>query len=111
MIDAPVSGDTAAAAAGTLTFMVGGESGHLERARPLLQAMGKNLFHAGASGAGQVAKVCRSATGNISFGLGRPSADCSLLSHTRIWGFVPMNDTRFSRLRVYRARILSSGMS
>jgi len=58
MIDAPVSGGTAAAAAGTLTFMVGGESGYLERARPLLQAMGKNLFHAGASGAGQVAKVC-----------------------------------------------------
>jgi len=58
MIDAPVSGGTAAAAAGTLTFMVGGESEHLERARPLLQAMGKNLFHAGASGAGQVAKVC-----------------------------------------------------
>ncbi|QDQ28096.1 3-hydroxyisobutyrate dehydrogenase [Chitinimonas arctica] len=58
MLDAPVSGGTAGAAAGTLTFIVGGESGHLERARPVLEKMGKNLFHAGAAGAGQVAKIC-----------------------------------------------------
>jgi 3-hydroxyisobutyrate dehydrogenase len=56
-IDAPVSGGTAGAAAGTLTFIVGGEAAALERARPLLSAMGKNIFHAGASGAGQVAKI------------------------------------------------------
>jgi 3-hydroxyisobutyrate dehydrogenase len=56
-IDAPVSGGTAGAAAGTLTFIVGGEDAALERARPLLSAMGKNIFHAGASGAGQVAKI------------------------------------------------------
>lgn len=58
MIDAPVSGGTAGAAAGTLTFIVGGEETALERARPVLQAMGKNLFHVGANGAGQVAKLC-----------------------------------------------------
>ncbi|MEH6417150.1 3-hydroxyisobutyrate dehydrogenase [Pseudomonas sp. CGJS7] len=58
MIDAPVSGGTAGAAAGTLTFIVGGEAAALERARPALQAMGKNIFHVGASGAGQVAKLC-----------------------------------------------------
>lgn len=58
MIDAPVSGGTAGAAAGTLTFIVGGETEALERARPLLQAMGRNIFHVGASGAGQVAKLC-----------------------------------------------------
>ncbi|MGN7916597.1 3-hydroxyisobutyrate dehydrogenase [Lysobacter sp. 22409] len=58
MIDAPVSGGTAGAAAGSLTFIVGGEASALERARPLLQAMGKNIFHVGASGAGQVAKLC-----------------------------------------------------
>ncbi len=58
MIDAPVSGGVAGAAAGTLTFIVGGESEALERARPLLQAMGKNIFHMGAAGAGQVAKLC-----------------------------------------------------
>jgi len=58
MIDAPVSGGVAGASAGTLTFIVGGEGEALERARPLLQAMGKNIFHMGAAGAGQVAKLC-----------------------------------------------------
>lgn len=58
MLDAPVSGGTAGAAAGTLTFIVGGEAAALERARPLLAAMGKNVFHMGAAGAGQVAKLC-----------------------------------------------------
>lgn len=58
VIDAPVSGGTAGAAAGSLTFIVGGELAALERARPLLQAMGKNIFHLGEAGAGQVAKLC-----------------------------------------------------
>ncbi|MDH4567859.1 3-hydroxyisobutyrate dehydrogenase [Pseudomonas sp. BN414] len=58
LLDAPVSGGTAGAAAGTLTFMVGGEAATLEKARPVFQAMGKNIFHAGPDGAGQVAKVC-----------------------------------------------------
>jgi 3-hydroxyisobutyrate dehydrogenase len=58
MIDAPVSGGTAGAAAGTLTFIVGGEAATLERARPILVNMGKNIFHVGSSGAGQVAKLC-----------------------------------------------------
>jgi 3-hydroxyisobutyrate dehydrogenase len=58
MIDAPVSGGTAGAQAGTLTFMVGGDAADLERARPLLEKMGKNIFHAGSSGSGQTVKVC-----------------------------------------------------
>ncbi len=58
MIDAPVSGGTAGAAAGTLTFIVGGAADALERARPVLQGMGKNIFHMGGAGAGQVAKLC-----------------------------------------------------
>lgn len=58
MLDAPVSGGTAGAAAGTLTFIVGGDVAALERARPVLGAMGKNIFHMGGSGAGQVAKLC-----------------------------------------------------
>ncbi len=58
MIDAPVSGGTAGAQAGTLTFMVGGENGAVESARPILEKMGKNIFHAGAHGAGQTVKVC-----------------------------------------------------
>ena len=57
-IDAPVSGGTGGAIAGTLTFMVGGSDDHLERARPLLEKMGSNIFHAGAVGAGQTAKIC-----------------------------------------------------
>lgn len=58
MIDAPVSGGTAGAAAGSLTFIVGGNPAALDRARPVLAAMGQNIFHAGGSGAGQVAKIC-----------------------------------------------------
>lgn len=57
-IDAPVSGGTGGAIAGTLTFMVGGSDAALERARPLLEKMGKNIFHAGTVGAGQTAKIC-----------------------------------------------------
>jgi 3-hydroxyisobutyrate dehydrogenase len=58
VLDAPVSGGTAGAAAGTLTFMVGGDAAHLERARPVLEKMGANIFHAGGAGAGQAAKMC-----------------------------------------------------
>lgn len=58
MIDAPVSGGVGGAAAGTLTFIVGGSTEALEQARPVLEKMGKNIFHAGDSGAGQVAKIC-----------------------------------------------------
>ncbi len=57
-IDAPVSGGTAAAAAGTLSFMCGGETGAVDAARPFLRAMGANIFHAGPAGSGQVAKIC-----------------------------------------------------
>ena len=58
VVDAPVSGGIAAAAAGTLTFMVGGPEDGFARAEPYLQAMGKAVIHAGASGAGQAAKLC-----------------------------------------------------
>lgn len=57
MLDAPVSGGTAGATAGTLTFMVGGSADEFEFARPVLAAMGKNIVHCGDSGNGQVAKV------------------------------------------------------
>ena len=58
VIDAPVSGGTGGAIAGTLTFMVGGADADLERARPVLEKMGANIFHAGGAGAGQTAKIC-----------------------------------------------------
>ncbi|CAO3434861.1 3-hydroxyisobutyrate dehydrogenase [Azospirillum doebereinerae] len=57
-VDAPVSGGVGGAAAGTLTFMVGGEAEAFERARPVLEAMGKKIVLCGAAGAGQAAKIC-----------------------------------------------------
>jgi 3-hydroxyisobutyrate dehydrogenase len=57
-MDAPVSGGVAAAAAGTLAFMCGGDAETFEKGRLVLADMGKNIFHAGPAGAGQVAKGC-----------------------------------------------------
>jgi len=56
-VDAPVSGGVAAAAAGSLTFMVGGSESDFERARGVLDRMGANIVHAGGAGNGQVAKI------------------------------------------------------
>ena len=58
MVDAPVSGGIAAAAGGALTFMVGGSDRAFDRARPILEPMGKAVIHAGGPGAGQAAKIC-----------------------------------------------------
>ena len=58
MVDAPVSGGTAAADAGTLTFMVGGPDAAFALARPILETMGKAVIHAGGAGMGQAAKIC-----------------------------------------------------
>ena len=57
MLDAPVSGGVGAAQQGTLTFMVGGANPSFAKAKPALDAMGKNIFHAGDAGNGQVAKI------------------------------------------------------
>jgi 3-hydroxyisobutyrate dehydrogenase len=57
-MDAPVSGGTVGAAAGTLTFMVGGEDAEFAVAGPLLDVMGGRVVHCGGSGAGQAAKIC-----------------------------------------------------
>jgi 3-hydroxyisobutyrate dehydrogenase len=58
MVDAPVSGGVAGAEAATLTFMVGGSDDAFERARPILEKMGKTIVHAGGPGNGQAAKIC-----------------------------------------------------
>jgi 3-hydroxyisobutyrate dehydrogenase len=58
MADAPVSGGTGGAEAGTLTFMVGGAEDVFERIAPTLRHMGKNIVHCGPAGTGQVAKIC-----------------------------------------------------
>lgn len=57
-LDAPVSGGVGGAAAGTLTFMAGGEADSFARARPVLEKMGRKIVHCGAAGAGQAAKIC-----------------------------------------------------
>jgi len=58
MLDTPVSGGVTGAANGTLTFMVGGSEDTLEKARPLLEAMGKKITYCGANGSGQIVKLC-----------------------------------------------------
>ena len=58
MLDCPVSGGVKAAQAGALSIMVGGKSEVLERARPLLQLLGKTITHCGGHGDGQVVKAC-----------------------------------------------------
>ena len=57
-VDAPVSGGIAAAAGGSLTFMVGGSDEAFARAKPFLEPMAKAVIHAGHLGAGQAAKIC-----------------------------------------------------
>ncbi len=58
MVDSPVSGGVKGAEAASLTFMVGGSEEHFERAKPLLEAMGTKIIHAGPEGNGQAAKIC-----------------------------------------------------
>ena len=58
MVDAPVSGGIAAAASGSLAFMVGGTGEAFARAEPILEPMAKAVIHAGGAGAGQAAKIC-----------------------------------------------------
>ena len=65
MIDAPVSGGVTGAAAGTLTFMVGGTAAGFERARPILSAMGRNVVHLGGPGHGQATKICNNMMAGI----------------------------------------------
>jgi 3-hydroxyisobutyrate dehydrogenase len=65
MLDAPVSGGTGGATAGTLTFMVGGPVSVYDQALPILSAMGRNIVHCGAAGNGQVAKI----TNNMLLGI------------------------------------------
>ena len=58
MIDSPMSGGVGGATAGTLTFMVGGSDAAFAAAKPALEAMGRNILHAGGPGAGSAAKIC-----------------------------------------------------
>jgi 3-hydroxyisobutyrate dehydrogenase len=57
-LDAPVSGGVGGAEAATLTFMAGGAKDAFEKAKPMLEGMGKRIVHCGEAGAGQAAKIC-----------------------------------------------------
>jgi 3-hydroxyisobutyrate dehydrogenase len=57
-LDAPVSGGVGGAEGATLTFMAGGSKAAFEKAKPILEAMGKKVVHCGEAGAGQAAKIC-----------------------------------------------------
>ncbi len=65
MIDAPVSGGTIGADAGTLTFMCGGSKSAFDRARPILEGMGGNIVHCGEAGQGQIVKICNNMIAGI----------------------------------------------
>ena len=97
MVDAPVSGGVGGATAGTLTFMVGGTDEAFARARPVLEVMGKNIFHAGASGNGQVAKICNNMLLGISM-IGTCEAFCWVKS----WAWTHRHFSTFRQLRQAR---------
>jgi len=67
VIDCPVSGGVSGAAAGTLTLLCGGDAADVEAQRPLLEAVGANVFHLGPLGAGLVGKLAN----NLIIGVGR----------------------------------------
>jgi 3-hydroxyisobutyrate dehydrogenase-like beta-hydroxyacid dehydrogenase len=67
LIDAPVSGGARGAIAGTLTIMVGGDPGLFEKCRPVLEAVGKNIFYIGGIGMGQLVKIGNNMITNSSY--------------------------------------------
>jgi 3-hydroxyisobutyrate dehydrogenase len=98
MVDAPVSGGVAGAAAATLTFMVGGPEAAFARAAPLLRAMGRNVVHAGSAGAGQAAKICNNMMLGISM-IGTSEA------------FVLADRLGLDRAKLFEIASVSSGQS
>ena len=80
MIDAPVSGGVMGAKNGTLTFLVGGSKNAFDLAKPLLEIMGKNIFHAGELGCGNGAKICN----NMALGISMIGASEALMLAKRL---------------------------
>lgn len=79
ILDAPVSGSVALAEAGKLTLMVGGEADDLERARPVLSAIGATIFHLGPLGTGAAMKLAVNA---VIFGLNEAVAEGLVLAES-----------------------------
>ena len=80
MIDAPVSGGIMGAKNATLTFLVGGSRDAFDLAKPLLEIMGKNIFHAGELGCGNGAKICN----NMALGISMIGASEALMLAKRL---------------------------
>ena len=80
MIDAPVSGGVMGAENGNLTFLVGGSKDAFNLAKPLLEIMGKNIFHAGKLGCGNGAKICN----NLALGISMIGASEALMLAKRL---------------------------
>ena len=80
MIDAPVSGGVMGAKNGTLTFLIGGTQEAFNLAKPLLEIMGKNIFHAGEQGCGNGAKICN----NLALGISMIGASEALMLAKRL---------------------------
>ncbi len=80
MVDAPVSGGVMGAKNGTLTFLVGGSKDAFNLAKPLLEIMGKNIFHAGELGCGNGAKICN----NMALGISMIGASEALMLAKRL---------------------------
>jgi len=80
MIDAPVSGGVMGAKNATLTFLVGGSKEAFDLAKPLLEIMGKNIFHAGELGCGNGAKICN----NLALGISMIGASEALMLAKRL---------------------------
>ena len=80
MIDAPVSGGIMGAKNATLTFLVGGSKDAFNLAKPLLEIMGKNIFHAGELGCGNGAKICN----NMALGISMIGASEALMLAKRL---------------------------
>lgn len=88
MVDAPVSGGVTGAEQATLTFMVGGSDENFAEIKPILEHMGKNIFHAGDNGTGQAAKICNNfmlAIHMIGTAEGFALADHFGLSHEKLF--------------------------
>ena len=80
IIDAPVSGGVMGAKNGTLTFLVGGSKEAFDIAKPILEIMGKNIFHAGDLGCGNGAKICN----NMALGISMIGASEALMLAKRL---------------------------
>ena len=100
MLDAPVSGGVTGAAAGTLTFMIGGAQADLDLSESVFKAMGKNIVYCGGPGSGEVAKLCNNLSLAISMigtsealSLGKKGGSAPTLQTSRAIYPAPADDT------------------